>query len=114
MKHTLIALVLIVETLLPAVSQSQGLLSDSIVKALKMGVKGFKDRYHSPSIVVAIVHGNQVIFSDAQGYIDLAKKIPATLNSVYPIQSVTKMFTATMFMQLAERTLAALTGSVLN
>lgn len=79
------------------------ILSDSIHTQLELGVKGFQERYHSPSLVLAIVHGDELIFSNAQGFTDLENKTPATVDSKYQIQSITKMFTATMFMQLVEQ-----------
>jgi CubicO group peptidase (beta-lactamase class C family) len=90
-------------TTLAKIGRSQSLLSDSTILELKKGVEGFKDRFHSPSIVVAIVHENNIIFSDALGYTDVENKIPATIDSKYPILSVTKTFTATMFMQLVQQ-----------
>lgn len=82
---------------------AQLILTDSIRTQLSMGVKGFQERYHSPSIVVAIVHGDSIIFSEARGYTDLEKLTPSSLDSKYQIQSITKIFTATMFMQLCEQ-----------
>ena len=87
----------------PLASPSQTVLPDSTIEQLRIGVRGFKERYHLPSIVVAIVHGNDILFSEALGYTDLEKNIPASIDSKYSIQSITKTFTATMYMQLAER-----------
>lgn len=87
-------------------------LPDSIVKHLKAGVLGFKERYHSPSVVVCVVHGSEIIFSDAVGYTDVENTIPATIHSKYPILSVTKTFTATMYMQLVERKILNLVEDV--
>lgn len=89
--------------LLSAKATAQQLLNDSTLAQLKLGVEGFQERYRSPSIALAIVHGDTIIFSYALGYTDLENKIPATVDSKYQIQSITKMFTATMFMQLWER-----------
>lgn len=100
------------ETLIPAVCPSQSLLTDSTINELRTGVEGFKNRYHSPSIVVVIVHDKKIIFSEALGYIDIENKIPATVDSKYPILSVTKTFTATMFMQLTERKITTLDDDV--
>jgi CubicO group peptidase (beta-lactamase class C family) len=99
---------------LPVICKSQQLLDDSIASKLKMGVEGFMHRYNSPSIVVAIVHNREVIFSDAKGYIDLENKIPADINSVYSIQSITKVFTATMFMQLVQKGIVAIDDAVIK
>ena len=82
---------------------AQTTLSDSISTQLKAGVKGFQERYHSPSLVLIIVHKGKVIFSDASGYADLDKKVPATIDTKYQIQSITKMFTATLAMNLWEK-----------
>ncbi len=89
--------------IMPTVCQSQVRLSDSTINVLKIGVEGFKNRYQSPSIVVAIVHDQQLIFSEALGYTDLENKIPATTNSKYQVLSISKVFTATMLMQLKQR-----------
>lgn len=96
---------------IPFVSQSQH-LHDSTTRQLKILVEGFKNRYQSPSIVVAIVHDKKIIFSEALGYIDLENKVPATIDSKYPILSVTKVFTATMLMQLRQRNVVALEDDV--
>jgi len=87
-------------------------LHDSISKQLQIGVEGFKNRYHSPSIVVVIVHDKEIIFNESLGYIDVENKIPATVDSKYPVMSVTKTFTATMFMQLFERKTISLYDAV--
>jgi D-alanyl-D-alanine carboxypeptidase len=52
---------------------------------------------------IAIVHGREVIFSQAFGYANLEKQIPATKETIYPLASVTKVFTATMLAQLCEK-----------
>jgi CubicO group peptidase (beta-lactamase class C family) len=106
----LFAITLVV--IIPLVCQSQSLLNDSTSQKLRLVVEGFKNRYHSPSIVLAIVHGNELIFSHSLGYIDLESKIPATIDSKYPILSITKPFTATMLMQLMQRNRVALDSDV--
>jgi CubicO group peptidase (beta-lactamase class C family) len=49
------------------------------------------------------VHDKEIIFSEAQGFVDIEHKIPATIDSKYPVASVTKTFTATMLMQLMQK-----------
>ena len=87
-------------------------LNDSTIEALRRGVEGFKDRYHSPSIVISIVHDKQIIFSEGLGYTDVDNKVTATLDSKYPVLSVTKVFTATMLMQLKQRNILSLEDDV--
>ncbi|MDR0824660.1 MAG: beta-lactamase family protein [Prevotella sp.] len=91
----------------PCICQGQN-LSDSVTTELGRIIEGFKDRYQSPAISVAIVHDKDIIFSQSLGYTDLERKTPADGNSKYPILSVTKTFTATMLMQLKERGIVSL------
>lgn len=107
-KPTLLVLLL----LLYNVALAQTTLNDSISSQLRAGVKGFQERYHSPSLVLIIVHKDKVIFSDASGYADLEKKVPATIDTKYQIQSITKMFTATLAMNLWEKGLIKLDGDI--
>lgn len=55
-----------------------------------------------PSLSVALVHGETVVYSQAFGYADLENRLPATRATVYPIGSITKVFTATMLVRMAE------------
>jgi CubicO group peptidase (beta-lactamase class C family) len=103
MYKKLFILAFILNNLIPKIGHAQNILTDSVINELRKGVEGFKNRFHSPSIVVAIVHDKNIIFSEALGYIDTENKIPATIDSKYPILSITKTFTATMLMQLVER-----------
>jgi CubicO group peptidase (beta-lactamase class C family) len=89
-------------------------LPDSVKAKLIFGIKGFKERYQSPSITVAIIHDQEIVFSESIGFIDLENKIPATLDAKYPIQSVSKLFTATMLMQLNEKVVVSLEDDVIK
>ena len=87
-------------------------LPDSICVKLRENMQGFKDRYHSPSITVVVVYDQDIVFGESLGYIDLEKQIPATIHSYYPIMSITKVFTATMLMQLKEKGIITLDDKV--
>ncbi|HTR80193.1 MAG TPA: serine hydrolase domain-containing protein [Bacteroidota bacterium] len=95
-----------------AMGQAPEAVSDSISAQLTAGIEGFKEQYHSPSFVIVIVHDTDMIYSKALGYTDLEKNIPATIDSKYPILSLTKPFTATMLMQLKERNIVGLNDDV--
>jgi len=107
-----ISLLLLVLLLAGNTLSAQTTLNDSISSQLKAGVKGFQERYHSPSLVLIIVHKGKVIFSDASGYADLENKVPASVDTKYQIQSITKMFTATLAMNLWEKGIIELDGDV--
>ncbi|WP_437188022.1 serine hydrolase domain-containing protein [Planctomicrobium sp. SH668] len=57
---------------------------------------------HLPSVSVAVVQNGATIFRGAQGMANLELNVPATVETVYQLQSVTKSFTATAIMMLIE------------
>jgi CubicO group peptidase (beta-lactamase class C family) len=61
-----------------------------------------------PSLSLAVVKAGQIIWEEAFGLANLEKKIKATPETIYPIASATKPFTATALMSLVERGLVDL------
>ena len=55
-----------------------------------------------PAVSVGIVHGRDLIWARGYGYIDAARKTPATPRTLYRMASNTKMFTATAVLQLRD------------
>jgi CubicO group peptidase (beta-lactamase class C family) len=55
------------------------------------------------SVTVGVVADKRLVWSRSYGYADMEKKVPATVDSVYRIGSITKQFTALMLLQLVER-----------
>ena len=53
-----------------------------------------------PSLSIAIVHDQDIVFNQAFGYADLDDKRSATTGTIYRIGSVTKVFTALMLVQM--------------
>jgi CubicO group peptidase (beta-lactamase class C family) len=62
-----------------------------------------RQRLTLPALSVAVVRGREVVYKHAFGYSDLANKVPASVDTPYPIASITKVFASIMLMQLAER-----------
>lgn len=56
-----------------------------------------------PSLSVAVARRGAVVYSAAFGLADVENSVPATINTVYRIGSVSKTITATAVMQLSER-----------
>ncbi len=52
---------------------------------------------------IAVVDDQQVVWSQGFGYADTANKIPATPETIYRVGSISKLFTDTLVMQLAEQ-----------
>ena len=78
-------------------------LLDSLLRSLPVTCTSLMQQRGWPSLSIAIVLDQKIIYSQAFGYADVDKKIPATTKTIYRIASMTKLFNATMLMQLAER-----------
>ncbi|MBI5342611.1 MAG: beta-lactamase family protein [Deltaproteobacteria bacterium] len=52
---------------------------------------------------IALVDGQRVVWAEGFGYADKAGNVPASRETVYRVGSISKLFTATAAMQLAER-----------
>ncbi len=59
----------------------------------------------APSISIAVAENGTVVWEESFGYADKEKKIPATPDSIYALASISKSFTATGLMVLAQRKL---------
>jgi CubicO group peptidase (beta-lactamase class C family) len=79
-------------------------LSDRITKAI--------DEDRLVSVSMAIVLDHDIIFCQAFGHADLEDQRTATSRTIYPMGSVTKVFTATMLAQLWERGVVSLDDPV--
>jgi CubicO group peptidase (beta-lactamase class C family) len=55
--------------------------------------KTLKD-WNAPGIGVGVVLGDKLVFAKGYGYRDYEKKLPVTVNTMFPIASNTKLFTA--------------------
>ena len=65
-------------------------------------IDDFIDENDIPGAAVAIVRDNKIIAEGGFGFADVANAAPATANTVWPICSLTKSFTAVSAMQLVE------------
>lgn len=55
------------------------------------------------SVSMAVIVDRDIVFSQAFGYADLKQQRPATPGTIYPMGSITKVFTATMLARLLEQ-----------
>ncbi len=67
-----------------------------------------------PAVYVLLVQGNDVVWSHAFGYADPQKNIPATVEDVHRIASVSKLFTDIGLMQLVEQGLVDLDSPIVQ
>jgi D-alanyl-D-alanine carboxypeptidase len=56
----------------------------------------------APGLSIAVVHGQDTVFSRGYGVADIATGRAATADTVYAVGSITKLFTATLLMQLRD------------
>lgn len=61
--------------------------------------KVLKDILQLPGMCVGVVKDGDLVYSHAEGYANLEKKIPLTTEYLFQIASVTKTFTANLMMQ---------------
>jgi CubicO group peptidase (beta-lactamase class C family) len=55
-----------------------------------------------PGISVAVVDGDHVLWAQGFGYADRDRKTPVTLNTIFSVQSMSKLFTATAVMRAVQ------------
>ena len=65
-----------------------------------------------PSLVCCIIKNNTTVWSNSYGYRDFYKKKQTTIDTAYPIASVTKSITATAIMKINESGLIGLDDNV--
>ncbi len=72
-------------------------ISRSIKKQLK--------KHNITGLSIALVDERRIVWTQGFGYADKSGSIPATADTVYRVGSITKLFTATAVMQMAEKEL---------
>jgi D-alanyl-D-alanine carboxypeptidase len=66
-------------------------------------LKDYLEQEQVPAVSLAVVEDGHVIFARGYGLANVELKVPATPETVYQIQSITKQFTATAIMMLVEQ-----------
>src|SRR5687768_15032476 len=55
-----------------------------------------------PGLQIVVIYQNKIIFSEALGIANVEFSVPTTESTIFSINSITKVFTGTAIMQLAE------------
>ena len=69
-------------------------------------------QYHLPSVAVALIDDQDVIWQEAYGLENIEEEIPATPDTIYKMYSVAKVFTAIEMMRLVEEGLIDLDAPI--
>jgi len=96
---------------LPSLIVAQGEIPTEL-RAARRSLQAAVERGAAPSMTVAVARGEHIIWSEAFGWADRDRRRRATPETPYSIASVTKPFTATAIMLLAERGTLALDDPV--
>ncbi|HTU82961.1 MAG TPA: serine hydrolase domain-containing protein, partial [Candidatus Acidoferrales bacterium] len=78
----------------PADSATVAQIDSAVAKIVSAG--------HLPSVVAAVSRDGAVAYAQAFGFANLARRVPATVQTHYEIGSITKQFTAAAILQLKE------------
>ena len=76
---------------------------EAAIQNLSEFIKEQMNRYKVVGLSIALVDDQETVWSQGFGYADREAGIPATESTIYPIASISKLFTATAVMQLAEQ-----------
>ena len=69
---------------------------------LDEAIPEYMNQRNVAGIVISVVKENEVLFSSGYGYANVPQEIPATADTLFCIASISKSFTATAIMTLAE------------
>lgn len=83
-------------------TQSNDDNTNQILSAYENILIELQEKYHLPSISVAVISNKRVIYSNGFGYADIERKIAATDTTPYRIASITKPIASTIILKLVE------------
>lgn len=86
----------VVILLLLTTSLTFGQKSDTRLNGLDTEIGNLVKAYNAVGLSIAIVENNKIIYSKGFGFRDLENKLPVTANTIFPIGSITKSFTASI------------------
>jgi CubicO group peptidase (beta-lactamase class C family) len=107
---------LVALTILPGALAAQTVATDvTVVEAVEVAriwLDAQKDYEQIPSISVAMVHDQELVWSEAFGVANVSDLRPAATNTLYSICSISKLFTSVALMQLRDQGLVTLRDPV--
>ncbi|MGD9720693.1 MAG: serine hydrolase domain-containing protein [Pirellulales bacterium] len=90
-------------TLGPAARAGAAELPSELTAQIDATVSKVMEDERVPGVSVAIAIDGQLVYEHGYGLADLENNVPATPQTIYRLASISKMFTATAAMQLAEQ-----------
>ena len=74
--------------------------NDTRLSGLNKEIEGLLKAYNAVGLSVAVIENNKVVYSQGFGFRDFENKLPTTSNTIFPIGSITKSFTASLLGKL--------------
>ncbi|KZN63834.1 hypothetical protein N473_16075 [Pseudoalteromonas luteoviolacea CPMOR-1] len=102
------------DTPIEYVMQQQGVHSSHSITAdnLRQKVRDVISHTSLPSVSVAVIKGDEIVFEHAEGLANVAEKLPATIHTPYNVASISKAVTGVAIMQLVENAILSLDDEV--
>lgn len=69
---------------------------DTRLSGLDTEIENLLKAYNAVGLSVAVVENNKMVYAKGFGFRDLENKLPVTTNTIFPIGSITKSFTASL------------------
>ncbi len=82
------------------------------VKYVDYEINRLMRKQHLPSVVVALIDGQDVVYEHAYGLANIEENTPATLDTIYKLGSITKLFTGIEVMRMYEEGLVDLDAPI--
>ncbi len=105
-RHPLIILFIVI-FVLSLSAETESFKKDPVIEAafiyLDSLIDSLRIEQNIPGLSVAVVFDQEMVWAKGFGLADMEKKIPAGSKTIYRIASITKLFTATMLMQLRDK-----------
>ncbi len=101
--RALVTLALITPAAIAAQSVSSNPAVVEAVEVARIWLDAQHDYEQIPSISVAIVHDQELVWSGSVGVASFADQRPATPSTLYSICSISKLFTSIALMQLRDQ-----------
>lgn len=116
MRKTIVVLLLVLVSVLPAAAQRRSLTENpevaSGLRLLEAWIEAQMAYRGLPGLSVGIVYDQELVWSRGFGHANLETKLPATPQTNYRIASISKLFTATAILQLRDEGKLALDDPV--
>ena len=87
----------------PSAAQQVAVAPPPALDSLRPRIRHLIDSLRAPSLAIAVAQHGTIIWEEGFGYADIARKVPATPNTLYSMASISKPITATGLMTLVER-----------